>query len=172
MKISVLGYSGSGKSTLSDRLGALTGSPVLHLDSVNFDPGWAERPAERSLPDVERFLAGSGWVIDGNYKKLAFERRMAYSDLIILLDYPRGVCLARALRRYILYRGTTRPDMAPGCAEKFDLEFLFWILRDGRTKRVRAVYRDLERKYGAKFARCRSDREVETTIKKLTEAMN
>ena len=38
MKIAVLGFSGSGKSTLAQRLGDLTGAPVLHLDTVQFLP--------------------------------------------------------------------------------------------------------------------------------------
>ena len=44
MKIAVLGYSGSGKSTLARKLGELYGVPVLHLDAVQFLPGWRERP--------------------------------------------------------------------------------------------------------------------------------
>ncbi len=40
MKIAVLGYSGSGKSTLARRLGEYFQVPVLHLDVVNFLPGW------------------------------------------------------------------------------------------------------------------------------------
>ena len=44
MKIAILGTSGSGKSTLAKRLGETYGLPVLHMDTVQFLPGWVERP--------------------------------------------------------------------------------------------------------------------------------
>lgn len=43
MKIAVTGYSGAGKSTLARTLGERLGCPVLHLDTVQFTPGWVER---------------------------------------------------------------------------------------------------------------------------------
>lgn len=48
MKIAILGYSGSGKSTLARRLGEQYGIPVLHLDRVQFLPGWRERDPEEA----------------------------------------------------------------------------------------------------------------------------
>ena len=43
MKIAVIGYSGAGKSTLAKKLGKLFRCPVLHLDRIQFEPGWKER---------------------------------------------------------------------------------------------------------------------------------
>ena len=48
MKIAVIGYSGSGKSTTADILGQKLNRPVLHLDRVNFLPGWQERDRRES----------------------------------------------------------------------------------------------------------------------------
>ena len=47
---------------------------------------------------------------------------------MVLLDLTTPLCLYRAVKRWLAYRGETRPDLAPGCPEKFDLEFYRYIL--------------------------------------------
>ena len=42
MKISIIGYSGSGKSTLADKLANYYSIPKLHIDTLQFQPGWQE----------------------------------------------------------------------------------------------------------------------------------
>ena len=44
MKIMITGYSGSGKSTLCRKLAEHYQLPFLHLDSIQFLPGWEVRP--------------------------------------------------------------------------------------------------------------------------------
>ena len=68
MKICIIGYSGSGKSTLAKRLGSFYNIPILHLDSVNFLPGWEVRDTNEMNSIVDDFLTSNeSWVIDGNY---------------------------------------------------------------------------------------------------------
>lgn len=43
MKIMVTGYSGSGKSTICRKLQDRYQLPALHLDAVQFLPGWKVR---------------------------------------------------------------------------------------------------------------------------------
>ena len=120
MKIAVIGFSGGGKSTLARRLGDLYGVEVLHLDTVHHLSGWRSRPREESRAMVEAFLNThdtSGWVIDGNYGKLAYDRRMEEADRIVMLLLNRLDCLQRVCR-YRTYRGSSRPDMTEGCREK------------------------------------------------------
>ena len=78
MKIAILGTSGSGKSTLAKRLGERYGLPVLHMDTVHFLPGWVERPFAEEEAIVRQFLDenAGGWVIDGNYAKTCYARRL------------------------------------------------------------------------------------------------
>ena len=40
----------------------------------------------------------------------------------IMLDFSRTLCLYRAVKRALVFHGMARPDMAPGCPEKLDLE--------------------------------------------------
>lgn len=146
MKISLLGYSGSGKSTLAAALGARYGLPVLHLDRVQFAPGWVERPMEEKLADVRRFLdahADDGWVIDGNYTALLQERRLAESDRIVILAFGRWACLRRVVSRYLRHRGRSRASMTEGCPEKLDAEFIWWILHEGRSRSHRRRFRHI-----------------------------
>lgn len=134
MKIALVGYSGSGKSTMSRKLAALFGCPVLHLDTVQFTPGWHERPRDEARAMVAAFLdQNASWVIDGNYPSFHRERRLAEADLIVFFNFPRLVCLWQAGWRYLRYRGRTREDMAEGCPEKMDWEFVRWLLWDGRS---------------------------------------
>ena len=87
MKIAILGTSGSGKSTLAKRLGETYGLPVLHMDTVHFLPGWVERPFEEEETIIRRFLDenAGGWVIDGNYTKTCYARRLEEADQVIVL---------------------------------------------------------------------------------------
>ena len=160
MRIAILGYSGAGKSTLAARLGERLSLPVLHLDSVHFAPGWVERPDAEAAAEVRGWMARPDWIIEGNYTALLRAERLALADRILLLELPRFACLGAALRRYRRYRGHTRPDMAPGCPEKFDAEFFWWLLYAGRTAARRADFDAIARRYPGKVIRLRSRRAV------------
>ena len=56
MKIMVTGYSGSGKSTICRRLQERYQLPVLHLDAVQFLPGWKVRAKAGQQRIVQTFL--------------------------------------------------------------------------------------------------------------------
>ena len=58
---------------------------------------------------------------------------------MVLLDYPRRVCLFRALRRILSWQGRTRPDMAADCPERLDGEFVRWIWEFHRTQRPQVL---------------------------------
>lgn len=162
MRIAVIGYSGSGKSTLAAALGERHSLDVLHLDTVQFLPGWEIRPDEDKKELVREFLdTHDGWVIDGNYTRLSYERRMKEADMIVFLNFNRFDCFLRAYGRYRRYRGVSRRSMAEGCNEKFDLEFAKWILWKGRTRIARSRYVDLSRRYPEKFVMLRNQRELD-----------
>ncbi|MCH7659648.1 MAG: AAA family ATPase [Euryarchaeota archaeon] len=126
-RILVLGSPGAGKSTFSRRLGIVLGFPVIHLDAHFWKPGW-EKPERKAWIETQRELIASSesWIMDGNYGS-TIEVRLREADTVILLDIPRRVCLSRVFRRRLLYRNESRPDMAEGCPEKVDVEFLRYI---------------------------------------------
>lgn len=147
MKIAILGFSGAGKSTLARQLAARYGVGVLHLDRVNFTPGWRERSRDEARRLVEQMLAQPDWIIEGNYLGLYAAQRLAEADRILLLLLPRRVCFVRAFRRYLRNRGRTRPDMGEGCPEKFDWFFIRWLLWNGRTPGKRDELLAIARQY-------------------------
>ena len=143
MKIVIIGYSGSGKSTLAKILGKHYNIPVLHLDSVNFLSGWNVRDEKETNEIVMKFIEeNESWIIDGNYYKIAKER-FELADKIIFLNYNRFFCLKSVIKRYKENIGKTRSDMAIGCDEKLDFEFLYWVFIKGRNKNRRERFKNI-----------------------------
>lgn len=164
MKIAIIGYSGSGKSTLAQRLGECYGIAPLHLDRVHFLPGWQERDPSEACAMVKAHMAEDGWIIDGNYTGLLLRERLEQADQILLLKFPRLVCLLRDIRRYRQYNGTVRDSMAEGCPEKLDAEFLWWLLYAGRTKKKRRHFARMEAEYAAKTRVLRNQRQLDALL--------
>ena len=165
MKIVIIGYSGSGKSTLARKLGEKYHAPVLHLDTVQFLPQWEDRPVAEQTRIVNDFLdSHDAWVIDGNYSKLSYARRMQEADRIILLLFGRLRCLHRVVRRYRAYRNTTRPDMTAGCKEKLDWAFVKWVLWEGRSKRARQRYQGVTQTYPQKAVVIKNQRQLDAYL--------
>jgi adenylate kinase family enzyme len=125
-RILVIGSGGAGKSTFAKELGAILDLPVIHLDQVYWKPGWEKPAKEEWAATVEKLVAQHEWIMDGNFGG-TLPQRIKRADAIILLDITRWVCLWRVAKRIVKYRGRHRPDMPPGCQERFDLEFIRWI---------------------------------------------
>jgi adenylate kinase family enzyme len=159
-RILVIGSGGSGKSTFARRLGALLDMPVIHLDAEHWSPGWVETPKEEWRERVKELVRGDAWIIDGNYSG-TLDVRLDASDVVIFLDLPRTLCVWRALKRAVTFRNATRPDMAEGCREKFDLSFLWWIWNYPSRSRPKVLRRLEENARGKKVVRLRSRAEVE-----------
>lgn len=158
-RILVIGNSGGGKSTLARQLGAKLGLPVIHLDVLFWKPGWVESDRDDYRARVIAALAAPAWICDGNFTS-TFGLRMALSDTIIWIDRPRLLCLFRAIKRAITYRGGGRPDMAEGCDEKIDFEFYRFILTYDRKIRPKLEQALAEQGAHAQLVRLRTDREV------------
>ena len=171
MKIAIIGHSGSGKSTLARKLSEKYDLPVLHFDTVQFRPGWEIRPQASKEIMTKVFLdLHSDWVIDGNYSKLSYERRMEEADVIVVMLFNRLNCLWRVTKRYVTYKNKTRPDMGPGCKEKLDWEFIKWILRDGRSQSAKDRYSWVISRYGDKVIVIKNQRQlnaVESHIERI-----
>lgn len=127
-RILIIGSPGAGKSTLAHDLAGLTGLPLHHLDRFHWLPGWIERDRNEARAAVAEVLATDRWIFDGNYGS-TMAQRLPRADTVVWLDYPTWLCLGRALKRWWLYRGTSRPDMTEGCPERLNLEFFLYVAR-------------------------------------------
>jgi adenylate kinase family enzyme len=125
-KILVIGSGGSGKSTFSRQLGEALGIEVIHLDRLYWQPGWVETPKPEWRVRVEELTGREAWIMDGNYSG-TLDVRLEACDTVVFLDVPRLVCTWRVLKRVMMYRSGGRADMAEGCDERFNLNFMRWI---------------------------------------------
>ncbi|WP_326908854.1 DNA topology modulation protein [Sedimentibacter sp. MB31-C6] len=168
MKIAIIGYSGSGKSTLARLLGDFYNYPVLYLDKIQFKANWIERDEETAKIKVKEFMDNNdNWIIDGNYTKLLREQRLEEADIIIFMCFSRLICLCQAYNRYKKYKGKTRESMAAGCNEKFDYEFIKWILLNGRSKNKKKQYTETIQKYNNKIVILKNKKEVALFLEEL-----
>jgi len=168
MKIAIIGYSGAGKSTLAKKLGKFYNIPVLHLDKIQFIENWQERNNKEALESIDQFMKNESWVIDGNYGKFRQELRLKEADTIIFLNFPRYISFYQAYKRYKNNINKVRDDMAKGCIEKFDWEFIKWILFDGRVSKYKTNYKNIEKLYPDKFIQFKNNHQVEDYLENLT----
>ena len=64
--------------------------------------------------------------MDGNYRS-TFDLRIPRATDIVWLDLPRWRCLLNVVLRVLRHYGRARPDLGPGCIERFDWSFMRWI---------------------------------------------
>lgn len=168
MKIAIIGYSGAGKSTLAQKLSQFYSIPKLHMDTLQFQPNWQDSDRDWMKSEMKKFLTThSDWVIDGNYSWCCYEERMEQADQIIFLNFSPWTCLFRALKRYLTYRGKVRESMATGCPERFDWDFIRWILWDGRSKSAKERYKGIQETYPEKVILLRSQKEIDHFLDNL-----
>lgn len=162
-RIVVIGRSGSGKSTLARALGERLGLPVTHLDRIFWQPGWKETP-DRAAFDarVLEIVAGERWIIDGGYTT-TLPQRLARAETVILMMAPLWLCFRRVLWRIIQFREGARPDMAPGCRERIDPEFLRYIW-DYRRKRLPEIEAAIAEHFAGTPVRLSSKRQITTFL--------
>lgn len=162
-RIVIIGCSSSGKSTLARELGRRLGLPVTHLDALYWQPGWRP-PPERAAFDakVVGIAAGEKWIIDGGYSS-TLTQRLARADLIIVMNFPRWMCLWRVCKRAVRYRGHSRPDMGPACPEKVDFEFLRYIW-SYRAKVLQRYEKDYLAGYSRRIVRLNRPGDVESFL--------
>ena len=133
-KLLVIGPGGAGKSTFAKRLGASLQLEVIHLDSLYWSSGWVEMPKDQWRVLIEELVQRDSWIMDGNYGG-TLDIRLDACDSVIFLDAPRLMCVQRVLKRLALYRKANRPDMAPGCRERFNWAFIKYVWEYPRKRK-------------------------------------
>ncbi len=127
-RVLVMGSSGSGKSTFARRLANLTGLPFVSLDALYWQPGWQPSEPEVFGARVMEAATELRWIMDGNYMSHGgSDLRRQRADTVICFDLPRYLCMTGIVTRIVRSYGQVRPEMAPGCPEQIDLEFIHYV---------------------------------------------
>ena len=164
-RVIIIGCGGSGKSTLSRVLSEKTNLPVVHLDKLFWKEGWVNISREEFDNLLNEELKKEEWIIDGNYDR-TLKERLKKSDTVIYLDYPRMTCLLGVVKRVLSNYGKVRADMAEGCPEKFDLDFIKWIWNFNKEHRDK-FYKILKEEKDKQIYIFRNRKECNEFVKNL-----
>ena len=167
-RIAIIGSSGAGKSTLARQLSELLALPVVHLDTLFWQPGWVETPRDQWNAIQEQLVEQETWVMDGNYRN-SMDIRFSAADTIIFLDFPMPLCLYRALKRRVQYASKTRPDMNEGCSERIDWGHLKWIWNYSKDGRVSSLEKIQEYSAGRKIIILHNPKQVKQFLQALSK---
>lgn len=116
--MSVVGNTGSGKSTLGRALALRLGVPYVELDAIRHLPNWVELDEVEFHRKVESATAGTGWVIDGNYRTVVVEGPVwERADTVVWLDLSRAATM-RQLTARTLRRAISREELWNGNRER------------------------------------------------------
>jgi adenylate kinase family enzyme len=126
-RILVIGCSGGGKTTLSKQLAQRLDLRHLSMDrEFYWLPGWVKRPKAEERQMIAAAVTSGRWLMDGTGSS-TFDLRLPRAEFVLWVRLPRWRCVLGVVRRWLRWRGRARPEMAPGCPEKLDLEFLGFI---------------------------------------------
>jgi adenylate kinase family enzyme len=162
-RVLIAGTSGSGKSRLARRIAAILDLGYVELDALHHGANWTPRPG--FLEDVEGFADGSRWVTEWQYpavRELLAER----ADLLILLDLPRRLVMARIVRRTLarrlrrteLWNGNREPPLRTIAHDRDHIIRWAWRTHADHVPRVTAC---VERHPTLPVVRLRTPKQIE-----------
>ncbi len=107
-RILVLGATGSGKSTLAAAVAEYLSLPYQPTDPLFWTADWGRLREADVRPWVIDAAAQDRWVLDGNFHSL---RSILWprAELIVWLDLPWPLTIARVLKRNLLWWASGKP---------------------------------------------------------------
>lgn len=144
-RILVAGVTGSGTSTFASELGGVLDLPYTEIDALYHGPNWVPRP--QFVSEVGDLTAGDAWITEWRYRVVR-ERLLDRAELLVWLDYPFPLTLARIVRRTVrrrvrrevLWHGNVEPPLRSFFTEPDD-NIVRWAIanRDKYRERIPRV---------------------------------
>ena len=141
---------------------------LIHLDQYYHKPNWEEPKKVEWEKRVNNLVQKPSWIMDGNYSE-TMDIRIKNADTIIYLDYPILKCFWRVIKRVFKYNGIQRSDMANGCKEEFDLEFLYFVLMFNNKFRKEIIQKLNLVKDEKKILIFRTDKQADKFLAQISE---
>lgn len=143
-RVMVIGNGGGGKTTLAYQIAEKYTLPLVEIDTIQFQPGWARteesllRQTIKDAHDLDR------WIIDGFGPWDQIEERAALADTLIFVDHPIWVhCWWACERQIAAALGEQRRGGPPGCdlrdVTRQLFETLWWVHEHLRPRLVALV---------------------------------
>ena len=161
-RVLLAGSSGAGKTTVAAAVAGALALPHVELDALFHGPEWTPRPS--FVADVERFVAGDGWVTEWQYDAVR-DLLASSADLLVWLDLPRPMVMTQLVRRTVvrrvrrepLWNGNVEPPLRTFLTDPEHVVRWGWTSYPGTKRRVQALQ---ARRPGLTVVRLRSRREV------------
>jgi len=161
MRIFITGNAGSGKTTLAQKLGRVTGLPVIGLDKIVWQPGWKKTPRECRIVQERVLAEGECWIVDG----VSYIIQDA-ADVVIFLDVPRSKSFFRCMKRNWGFMFGSRPDLPRDCPEFLILPYLTKLIYNFPNQVKPKILAKMQmRKYGQFLVR--NDRDLSVAFQHL-----
>lgn len=167
-RIMIVGQPGAGKSTLARNLGERTGLPVVHIDTIHWQPGWVERTRDEKTRLCLEVEAREQWIFEGGHSS-TWENRVARAELLVWIDRPAPIRFWRVMLRTLRQRGQTRADLPENCPEQLGKlgELLSFMWHSRHSARVKMAQLVMAAPAGCRVVCLRSDRETQAFLESI-----
>jgi adenylate kinase family enzyme len=99
-RIAIVGGSGAGKTTLGRELARRLGGVFVEVDAIQHKAGWQKASAAEIAAGIRLALEDqASWVIDSTCQRELGDYVSDRADVILWLDMPLALKLARLIRR-------------------------------------------------------------------------
>jgi len=161
-KVLIIGISGTGKTKLARKLSDFLKIPITHYDTLVWGESWNEIDEKIVENQLNKVVEREKWIIEG-FIHPAAKIKLENADRVIYLDYSGLQAMIGGLQRWWQHRGKTRSEMAAGCIENFDWNFLKVMWKRAERPEIEEAVKGFE----DKTIRLKTRKETDNFLTKL-----
>lgn len=161
-KVLIIGISGTGKTWFARKLSDLLKIPVTHYDEFVWREDWREEDEKVVEKKLEEVIKKDKWIIE-EFIHPSAKSKLKGADTVIYLDYSGRQAFWGGLSRWWKFHGKKRPEMAEGCIEEFNWDFLKVMWKRRERPEIEEAIEGFENK----VVRLKSRKETKDFLDKL-----